>query len=603
MGPVLWGVPAVHTEGLMSLVTRTVTRNILPSSHVILSQVGAPHAHNPTASVILDLDEAGLAEILRQPVAEIQRRRHLPRTDVGYVDFFGCAVRSDEILFRRRRFAPTAVALSAHARALWSLKMIPCCTETWEYLVDTCACGAVQRWQAADRLDRCDQCNAALADTPTTMVDVEHREGISFIIGLIDPDEGRRAAARSQLPSTLATWDGGMVFNLALIVMPLTAAGFTHSRRAEPATADLRQYTASLAQAANIVRRWPEGLIDALADAVRNRSISKHNVRHKGAGHYLAGINSEVLPSIVRSAITDAMASITSMADAVPMDQIGMRQAALLTGQQEHKLAQARRSGHLITRICFRANRVFPTLDRAEMETLKDFLANRLGPERFTHLLGLPQYAMAQLVDENLVASCTHPYIIANYGPLQAHNAELLAFRVALMRAAAPIASIADPIPLHRAARGMGGGAKPWGEIMRDLLSGKIPYSFAGESINCIFISSADAARLQTRNLAAMSASVGSRFVSQRDAAEILNLRLKHAHVLPAIAKRGGGAHRISWTRLRRMARDRITLGELSARSGIHGTRLEWMLERDGCRRHDSLGWIRRKALATIAKY
>jgi len=27
------------------------------------------------------------------------------------------------------------------------------------------------------------------------------------------------------------------------------------------------------------------------------------------------------------------------------------------------------------------------------------------------------------------------------------------------------------------------------------------------------------------------------------------------------------------------------------------------MLERDGCPRHDTLGWIRRKALATIAKY
>ncbi len=603
MGPVLWGVPAIPTEGLMSLVARTVARNILPSSHVILSQVGAPHAHNPTASLIHDLDEAGLAEILRQPVAEIQRRRHPPRTDVGYVDFFGCAVRSDEILFRRRRFAPTAVARSAHARALWSLKMIPCCTETWEYLVDTCACGAVQRWQAADRLDRCDLCNAALADTPTTTVEAEQRDDISFIIGLIDPDECRRAAARSKLPSTLATWDGGMVFNLALIVMPLTAAGFIPSRRAEPAIADLRQYTASLAQAANIVRRWPEGLIDALADAVQRRSISKNNVRHKGAGHYLAGIDSEVLPPVVRSAITDVMASITSTADGVPSDQIDMRQAATLTGQHENKLAQARRSGHLITRICFRANRVFPTLDRAEIETLDDFLANRLGPERFTHLLGLPQYAMAQLVDENLVVSCTHPYILAHYGPLQAHNAELLLFRRALMHAASPTASIADPRPLHRVARGMGGGAKPWGEIMRDLLSGKILYSCEGETIGQISISSDDAARLQTRNLAAMSTGVGSWFVSQRDAAEILNLRLKHAHVLPSIAKRGGGAHRISWSWLRRTARDRITLGELSARSGIHGTRLEWMLERDGCPRHDTLGWIRRKALATIAKY
>lgn len=603
MGPVLWGVTPIPAEGLMSLVTRTVTRNILPSSHTLLSQVGAEHANNPTAALLPQLDEAGLANILRQPLAEISRRRHLPRADPGYVDFFGCAMRADEIVFRRRRFGPTAVGHSAYARALWSLKTVPCCTEHWEYLVDTCVCSGIQRWQAADRLDRCDICNASLADAPRLTVDPALRPGLAFLIGLIDPDEDRRQAARRQLPEALSAWDGGMVFELALAVMPLTETGFTLDRGMEPTGHDLIAYAQSLAQAADLVRQWPHGLMDALGDAVRERSTSRRNVRYKGAGHHLSGLDSEMLPSSVRTAIADALAAITSTNGEVPSDQIGMREAALLTGQEEHKLANARRRGQLAMRICLRANRIVPTLDRAEIEELDDLLTNRMGPEKFTHSLHLPQYAMTQLVAENLVTCIAHPYVVAHHGPLQAHATALKAFRQALAAGASPIDTIDDPVALHRAARAIGGGAKPWGEILRDLLNGSIPYSATGGSVDRILISSADATKLRMRNLAAASAGVRKRFVSQRDAADILNLPLKHRHVLPVSARRGGGAHDIPWSRLRRMARDRITLAELSARSGIHGTKLENMLERDGCRRHDALGWMRRKALAKIANY
>lgn len=603
MGPVLWGVPAIPTEGLMSLVTRTVTRNILPSCHVLLSQVGAEHANNPTAALLPQLDEAGLADILRQPLSEINRRRHAPRADAGYVDFFGCAVRADEIVFRRRRFGPTAVGRSAYVRALWSLKMVPCCTEHWEYLVDSCVCGEVQRWQAADRLDRCDICNASLADAPPLAVDPELRPGLAFLIGLIDPDEDRRRAARSQLPSALSAWDGGMVFELALAVMPLTDTGFRLGRGMEPTGPGITAYARSLANAAELVRRWPDGLTGALEDAVREQSISKRNVRYKGAGHHLAGLDSGMLPSVVRAAIADALLPITSSNGEVPNDQIGMREAALVTGQDEHKLASARRRGQLAMRICLRANRIVPTLDRTEIVALEDILANRMGPERFTHSLHLPQYALTQMVANNLVTCITHAYIVAHYGPLQVHEDELKAFRQALAAGASPTETINDPVPLHRAARAIGGGAKPWGDILRDLLSGSISYSLTGGSVDRIQISSVDASKLRVRNFAAASAGVGKRFVSQRDAADILNLPLKHRHVLPISSRRGGGAHDIPWSRVRRMARDRITLAELSARTGIHGTKLENMLERDGCRRHDALGWMRRKALAKIANY
>lgn len=602
MGPVLWGVTSIPTEGLMSLVTRTVTRNILPSSHVLLSQVGAAHAHNPTAALIPELDEEGLARILRQPLAEIKARRHLPRTDAGYVDFFGNAVRADEIVFRRRRFGPTAVARSPHARALWSLKTVPCCTEHWEYLVDVCTCGERQRWQLAERLDRCDCCNAPLARVQAETVDPNLHDGLAFVIGLLDPDVDRREAARAQLPPELSELNGGMVFELALAVMPLTSGGFKLDRGNEPKAVDLPRYAQSLSDAADIVRRWPEGLMVALGDAVRERSTSRRNVRYKGPAYYLPALDSELLPDDVRNTIASVLTPITSTAGELPDGQIGMREAALLTGQEERNLANARRLGHLAMRLCMRANRIVPTLDRSEIELIKDLLHSRVGPYKFTQSLHLPPYAMAQLVDDKLVSCITHPYVVAHIGPRQVHESELKRFRDALTHGASSKDDINDPLPLHRAARAIGGGPKPWSSILRGMLDGAIPYSISGGSMNRIMIASSDAAKLRAK-YANLSDGVRTRFVSQRDAAEILNLSPRDMHVLPVVAKRGGGAHEIRWSQVRKMARKRITLAELSARSGIHPTKLEGMLERDGCRRHDALGWMRRKAIAKIARY
>lgn len=62
----------------------------------------------------------------------------------------------------------------------------------------------------------------------------------------------------------------------------------------------------------------------------------------------------------------------------------------MLTGQEERKLAAARRARLLETRVCLRANRLLPTLDLGEMETLDAFLSSRVAPEAASHRLRLP---------------------------------------------------------------------------------------------------------------------------------------------------------------------------------------------------------------------
>lgn len=596
-GPLLWKVSPIIGESLMSLVTRAAARNLLPSSHVLLGQVGAPHAQNPTVALSPMIDGDRLATILRVPVEEVAMRRHAASGRKGFVDHFGVAVRADEILFRHRRFAPTSVGRSAHARALWSLKTVPCCTESWEYLLDSCPCGAVQGWRYAERLDRCDICNTDLGTLHCASVPAELRDDLSFIVGLLDPHPERRSEARKRLPSGLKDWDGGMVFELALALMPLTRSGHRPIRGTKPDFEQLPKYTASLAEAVRIVLDWPSSFVPALEVAVHEHGCSRPNVRYPGIGHYVAGMDGGITPAPVTAAIKEALKPISDGAK----HTIDMRQAMRLTGHLEYDLAMARRAGRLRTRVAVRANRIMPMLDRGEIETVKDFLRARLGPDRAATLLGLPAYAMRLLADEGLIVFESHPYLVDRYGEHQIDAAQLVDLERALQRAAVPKKAIADAITLQRAARAIGGGPKPWGRMVRDLVDGIVPFSMHGRKISDIVVDRTYALDLRSIDLASSTGSVFEGSCSQRDATEVLNLPLKHAHLIADAAVGPlNGAWSIEWKKLLHKARTRVTLAELQARTGVHGSRLEAILERKGVLRADELGWRRSEVLPAV---
>lgn len=455
-GPVLFQIDPIPGETLMSLVTRVVARNVLPSSHVILEQVGAPHAQNPTAAIVPGLNEPELARILRLPLAEVSGRRHAQTALNGFVRSFGAYVRADELVFRRRRFSPNALRASPHIRAIWSHKMVPCDTGAWEYLADSCRCGTIQRWRAAYHLNRCDRCCRHLADGRADMVDPSLRDGLTFLIGLIDPDDDNRQAARAQLPESLRDWDGGLVFELALSLVALTPDPYQLRRGHQPPDSDRLLFTQALSQTADLVRQWPESLIPALEAAVSDHSRSRPNVRYPGISDYIPGLDSEVMPTIVREEIGRALTPISSAAGDMPDHLIAMMDAVDLSGWPLGTLAEGRRAGHLKTRICFRANRVFPALERAEVLRLREFRDNRQSAEAVSGSLHLPQYAIPLLAEAGLMTIESHPFLVSLFDAHQLHRRELVNLLADLQAARVAPDAIDDPVPLHRAARAVG---------------------------------------------------------------------------------------------------------------------------------------------------
>lgn len=584
----------------MSLAVRVANKNVLPSWHKLLRQAGAKHSNSPTAAANANLDHNQVADIFRLPVEEVTKRCVAETPFPKFFNYFDRFIRADEIDHRKRRFSPTALSRSRHLRAMWSLKMVPCCTETWQYLVDTCECGTIQKWRGTFRLDRCNRCNRRLDLLEGTPVENELREGLSFVLGLIDPDDETNRAAKSQLPTPLSDWNGGLVFELALLLLKIVPDPYHLKRAFQPTVTDRKAYTKALSQVANLLRDWPHSLPLAIEQAVARRSNSNRTFGYTGVSGYLPNLESELVPECVRTEIFSALAPLSTDAGSMPADQVAMTEAVSILGMDLGMLAKARRSGLLKTRVNFKAGHFFPALDNAEVDYVRDFRRGRTSAEAASTKLGLPQYAMVLLHDQGLISFETHPYMVKLYGPLQLHATELARFTDELHARAVPAEKIENPVGLHRLARSLGGGFKPWGHIFHRMVKGELRFSMQGEKTRCISISARDAAHFLSLDLREIKPNILPEKCSQRDAIEILNLPLNHVQLLNCQPE-PNGKWLMDWTTILDLARRKITLTEMAARSGLHATPLEAQLKQAGYPRYDDFGWLREDGLEALS--
>ena len=599
-GPVLFKVDPIPHETLMSLAVRVANKNVLPSWHKLLRQAGAKHSNSPTAAANANLDQNQVADIFRLPVEEVAKRCVAETPLPKFFNYFDRFIRADEIDHRKRRFSPAALSRSRHLRAMWSLKMVPCCTETWQYLVDTCECGTVQKWRGTFRLDRCNRCNRRLDLLEGTPVEKELREDLSLVLGLIDPDDETNKTAMSQLPTPLSDWNGGLAFELALLLLKIVPDPYHLKRGYQPTVTDRKAYTKALSQVANLLRDWPHSLPRAIEQAVVRRSSNKSTSGYTGISGYLPNLESELVPDNVKTEIFSALAPLSADAGSMPAGQVAMTEAVSVLGMDIGMLAKARRNGLLKTRVNFKAGHFFPALDSAEVTIVRDFRRGRTSAEAASRKLGLPQYAMALLYDEGLIFFETHPYMVKLYGPLQLHATELARFIDDLHAKAVPADKIENPVNLHRLARSLGGGFKPWGHIFHRMMKGGMQFSMQVEKTRCISISARDAAHFLSLDLKEIKPSILPEKCSQRDAVEILNLPLKHVQSLDCQPE-PNGKWLMDWTTILDLARRKITLTEMVARCGIHAKPLEAQLKHAGYPRYDDFGGLREDGLKALS--
>lgn len=216
-------------ESLRGIVSDTCFENGLPNSFGLLGPLGLQHRNKVRVSEGDDIDPADLAYAINLPLEEVTSRRY-EALELGYVDFFGLQINKMRMINTVRRFAPAALRLSPHHRAVWELRDVPFCLETWDEIVDTCPCPTegsptIQRWtRTGSRASECDRCGHSLGALPSQFVPEVLRSSLAVLSRLLMP-QTERSGHHEVLPEGIGNTDRGRIFDCLRLLSEIAEGG------------------------------------------------------------------------------------------------------------------------------------------------------------------------------------------------------------------------------------------------------------------------------------------------------------------------------------------------------------------------------------------
>ena len=247
-------------ESLRSLVARSCFENDIPNSFGLLKPLGLLVRNRVRVSEGDDVRSDELAHAMKMPESEVASRRY-EALGLGYVDFFGVQVNRMRINNGTRRFAPAALATNPHHRALWELRDLPFCLESWDMLRDTCPCSfegtpTVQRWtRTQSDVSECDSCGEQLSQLAKQLVPDEYRSDLSLLTELLSPTLNKHRKLSKFLPAAIASTDRGRIYDCLRLLCDIAKGGRIDGLEDEFADKILRWHAACRA-----LRNWPNAV-------------------------------------------------------------------------------------------------------------------------------------------------------------------------------------------------------------------------------------------------------------------------------------------------------------------------------------------------------
>lgn len=451
-------------ESMRGLVCRALGDHGVPNSWTVLKLVGQLHRNVVSVAEDSEFDVRELARILRIDVSELSARRYDDLGDRRRL-FFGLEVPSAAIEDRIRRFSPAGLARSPHVRALWELRDIPFCGETWDMLTDKCRCGVVQRYVRLNGVHRCDDCGRPLSLAPTEQVPVDLQADLSLITGIASPIATIRQEAVSRLPDAIRAAESGAIFQAIVRLRKAVAGSQPHAAQ------DLR----ALASACAAMLEWPTGIRRLDAGLGIKRSTWK-----KAIDAYLAlGDAEDEDAPIAKSAMdqgTGRRAKRPKPATSFRNGLIGMHPATKLTGLAPATLLAARDRGQIGRYERSFGERVLPAFDPAELASFAEAIRRSMTAGAIGARLGLGSWAVELIGQAGLLGP---PALSRQPDEAAFEQGAIISLEQAI--ASAVVQTVSEPVPLHRALLSVHGRTKPWGRFVAALLSGDVPYDLSGQ--------------------------------------------------------------------------------------------------------------------------
>lgn len=545
----------IEGESARGLFCRALGDHGVPLSFNVLRRLGGQHRNRVTISEDADIDFEEMARIIQVDVAEIERRRYRPLGKKRY-SFFGLELPSSAIEKKVRRFSPGSLAMSPHIRAIWELRDLPFCAESWEMLVEHCVCRIRQGWIRLNGVHRCDDCGRPLANTPTHRIPKEMHHGLSLVAGLASPLKEKQDEASEMLPSALRDLDRANLFN-CILHLRRTLAG---------ENAGWLEDVTALHDACTAILAWPTGLA-ALRPAAAAAPTAWQTVvgRYNRLAPSASASKRRKLPDTAPGTDEPQSSDDSPQATGPKTILIGIRPAYELARLTPETMRAARERGHLARHTRMRGGEEVVAFEPDDVVRFADEYRARISAETVGYGLGIGRRAVQD------ISACGHMSatgLSLNDEEVWFSQADMSDFLVRMHSARREM--IEHPVRLKDALLSIHGRAKPWGAIVGEMLAGNLPFTIAEGSRKLFDAISLDGtASASITNLfsaPAMRTAVTDR-VTKGEALEILNAKIT-CRALDHLASAGRNPATFSLDDVERLARSGISVIEVTHVTG-----------------------------------
>ena len=566
-------------ESFNGAVARWADETSLERMLDITRVAGVEWGHRQMASCANEAQIRDLAAEMEVDADELLSRS-LPIIQEGagssrFHRFGGLSVSTALLEKRIRRVSPRALQAAPYHRALWDLRLFPCCLETGDILVSTCdnpEChGRPLGWRHTRGIDVCDHCMQDLKQVRTPQIAPELVVKLRTIAQLFD--RKKRPAVLATLPPMIAANEGQVAFDLLNRLLPVVDPDlkkfWARLHRADPF-----KLANALDAAWELMAGWPDSF-EAFAGKRLADRVAIHLDGNEGETiRFLTGKRMDEASSEVATIARDLRNKMEvggKNAEGASQRALPINPTAKLLGVRTAKVAQLRRDSILrVLPIIDNGGRLQPMFCRREVEKIAEGIATRMGADRVASQFGISRNGAEQLVEWGHIAPLDHPFFFARYGIRQVDRASAERFLQDLeqVQTNGPMAA---EVPLSIAMKIVGASPKPWGHLFVRLSEGSIPFRLetrAAPLVRRIFIRREDVAHILDLE---RPTSMAETQISKGDAYEILNLAPKEGVELFADtqSEKGGKAKLLSVKTVMQIACRHITSMELALRRGV----------------------------------
>lgn len=388
-------------------------------------------------------------------------------------NFFGTEVLRHQLQFAHRRFSPAGLMRSPHHRALWTLRFFPFCSETWEYLVDRCpnpSCRRRQFWRRTVGIELCDFCAEPLTRADAVPVPEELRPNLRMLLGLVHPDAAWREQTREQLPPKLVDIGGGDLLELACALSAVVDHRTCRPVRLRTLSLPLAEtvIVPALARTWPLLSDWPRSLENLMSDRINRNAKGRGDGNYGASCNFLSSVRYRELPPAVSSVITEFVGQCRE----ARARGLTVAEARKKSGGRSSALVAMRRAGDIPSVLTLFGQRLHVLFDKDAIERLAEVKRPRQRLHGAASQLGVPSYAIHELVHCGALESATLPPGCSDQ--LAVDQASLSQFIEELLGRFHEFEK-GYKFSLAELMMRIGGRPKPWANVLIAIQSGLLP--------------------------------------------------------------------------------------------------------------------------------